>query len=593
MGQRRRDAVPRRQGPVDRRTSSRRRDERGCSAKTPQPGVPLKGGALTDKIFESELGAYLRLCESVDTPRSLCCYLLAKHGEWGQYVDLPPPTTVGDDFIVDYGVTEMMRKNPRLPLDVKRDIVALNAFMDSERLCRETNERFREYNDAGFNAIPAVDPELSDVLTRTRNSVASILGELTREKLERLEESFRFGPGATSDVSGRDVLLSKKMMPCNYGITPRLCHYWAGFGWHNEHPTLLNEVKVTTVPKNAKTDRTIGIEPHWNVYVQLGIGSLIRHQLLRSGLITRDQSINRRLASVAHKHGLATIDLSSASDTIASEVVLWLLPPKWFHLLHIARTDNARLPDGTALHLEKFSSMGNGFTWELETLIFYAISKSVCQSLSLPTDEVGTFGDDIIVPSRAMPLLVRTLEFFGFRVNSKKSFWQGDFYESCGHDYYRGMNIRPFYFKGEYHDFDSFVVRAANGLRRYAARLGFDIYCDKRVFRAYRYLLARSDVARKTGISEGYGDDGLIRNFDEALPLLARSRRGFEGFLGVVLRRHPKLSKRTVPLGALYAALRFGAVESMRSTEYIRGETHAPKLSRQLIPHWRDLGPWL
>jgi hypothetical protein len=47
---------------------------------------------------------------------------------------------------------------------------------------------------------------------------------------------------------------------------------------------LRNSSKVRVVPKNAKTDRTICIEPDLNIFVQLGIGAVIRERLKAYGL---------------------------------------------------------------------------------------------------------------------------------------------------------------------------------------------------------------------------------------------------------------------------------------------------------------------
>jgi len=53
------------------------------------------------------------------------------------------------------------------------------------------------------------------------------------------------------------------------------------------------------------------------------------------------------------------------------------------------------------------------------------------------------YGDDIIVPAQHAESVSETLEAFGFKVNSRKSFWTGLFRESCGKDYYKGIDVTP------------------------------------------------------------------------------------------------------------------------------------------------------
>lgn len=550
-----------------------------------RPSLPT-GDALNRKLFSIELGAFLLLCEDFNTPRSLACYLLAKAGEWQQYLDLPR-AYFDDDFPTNHGITEIMRKNPRLPLKVDRATAAIQTFLGSEEHCREVNNRFWSYPING----PYGPADMSNLVVMTKDIIRETLGRLTSARLMYAESRFRFGPGATTDVSGKKVLLSRKMMPIPYGITPRLVPFASGFLWPGASLKKHIYSKVTTVPKTVLTDRTIAIEPHLNIYVQLGIGALIRQRLERSGLQCSTQEHNRQAAMIAHKANLATIDLSSASDTVSAALVQTLLPSDWFELLYVARTDYSLLPGEVhPRELEKFSSMGNGFTWELETLIFWSLARAVARVKGVDEYSTLAFGDDIIIPSSCVELMMEALNHFGFKVNGKKSFWQGDFFESCGVDVFRGRDVRPCYFKGDYHDVETATIRIANALRRHAHRLGGRYCCDRRFLRAYRFVVRHGTVSRQTGIPEGFGDEGLIKNFDEARP--SRARRGWEGWRCKVLHRKPLQSRLTDPLGAYTAALCFGAYEHTRSTEYERGATAGPQLRTIPVMRWYDLGPW-
>jgi hypothetical protein len=129
--------------------------------------------------------------------------------------------------------------------------------------------------------------------------------------------------------------------------------------------------RIITVAKNYKTNRTIAVEPCMNMYVQKGIGGLMRRRLKRAGFDLNDQTRNQRLALIGSFSGtLATIDMSMASDTVSYELVRLLAPSDWFEALEQCRSPVGVLPDGTRIWYHKFSSMGNGYTFELETAIF-------------------------------------------------------------------------------------------------------------------------------------------------------------------------------------------------------------------------------
>lgn len=548
------------------------------------------GESLNTRVFKVEVGAFLRLCEGVNTPRSLACWLMAKHGEWNAYLQLSPPDPLSKDFRVDYLVTECMRKNPRIQTGINTREVAWNLFQEHEVKCRETNERLSNFKKNAITAPPLV----AEVIFYTQSIIAGILGPLDSSKLAFAEKHFRFGPGSTSSVSGKDVLLSKKMVSKSFDTTPRLATFWSSIlsGWiPPSQRKLRGYSKVVFVPKDATKDRTIAIEPHLNIYVQLGLGALIRRQLERSGLVTNDQNHNRRLAKLAILKGWATVDLTGASDCVSSELVSLLLPSDWVDLLACARTDFSEDPYTKAIFpLEKFSSMGNGFTWELETLIFYAMARATNRVLGVSDPVASAYGDDIIINAESVALLSSVLTFTGFALNRKKTFWRGVFYESCGADFHCGMDVRPFFFKGDYHDFHSAIVRMANAVRRHAHRLGNRTFCDNRLLPAWLYLTRQSRVASLTGISEGYGDDGLIRNWDEATPRRARDQ--WDGWRGLTLSTRPKDSRRTDPAGALLGALAWGARDRPRSVEFERGSVRRTQLSYQVFCTWYNLGPW-
>lgn len=540
--------------------------------------------SLAARVFKLERDVFLKMCEGVDTPRALACYMLARHDEWEQYLDLKRPDPEDIRFADDYLVTEAMRKNPSLPIPDMRRVNATLKWWEAEDKCRMTNSNIREY----LTGKKPFSPEVETLITKTQRIIADVLGPLTEAKLEFVHREMRFGPGATSSVHGRDVVLSRKMTS-TMDVTPGLYPHWWYLIPHHGTVTDINlkaYSEVVFVPKDARTDRPIAIEPTLNIYVQLGIGALIRRQLSLAGLNLDTQAdANRACAEQAYAKGLATIDLSSASDTVAYMLVLLLLPERWFALLDTARTEYSVIDD-KEVRLSKFSSMGNGFTFELETLIFWALARASGD------DNAVAFGDDIICRQDVAPKLIEALNLFGFSVNEKKTFVAGRFFESCGHDYLQGVNVRPIYFKGGYNDFESAVIRTCNKVRHYSHRRNHGLGCDIRFLPAWLKGYHFGNHAKHTGVPLHYGDDGLIRNFDEARP--GRLRHGHQGYAARVWSSAGIRSKRTIESGAYAAALRWGTPDGLESRmiEHTRGGHMPPALRTLPVFTWEEPGPW-
>lgn len=250
--------------------------------------------------------------------------------------------------------------------------------------------------------------------------------------------------------------------------TPLWSQNVIGVGMSTESPwRIVPGNAVFTVPKSSDIDRAAAKEPDLNMYLQKGIGNHIRDRLKLFGINLNDQSVNQRLAlegSISQE--LATVDLSSASDSVTWKLIEQLLPWKWFDVMSDLRSPRGKLPDGTVIEWEMFSSMGNGFTFELESLVFYAITRAVCYH-TRTSGQISVYGDDIIVPVRAAYTLRRVLGWCGFKVNSSKSYWTSPFRESCGKHYYNGLDVTPFYARKPISDVQR-LIWFANRLRKWA-----------------------------------------------------------------------------------------------------------------------------
>jgi hypothetical protein len=143
---------------------------------------------------------------------------------------------------------------------------------------------------------------------------------------------------------------------------------------------------------------------------------------------------------------IATIDLRGASDHISSELVDWFLPSDWLVVLETLRSAEYKIGrHGTWSQYEKFSAMGNGFTFPLESLLFYCVTKACVRYCGSAVSDIRVFGDDITVPWDAALLTIEALAFLGFQTNRDKTHIVGYFRESCGADYVNGVDVRPVY----------------------------------------------------------------------------------------------------------------------------------------------------
>lgn len=496
------------------------------------------------------------------------------------------PTEYGnaDEFARDYLCVELMSKFPYWDLGIDRAGVALEKFSSAERECSAANRRLI---DLGANSLITVTTER--LIMRARRKVQNLLGDYSL--FEHLT-SMGFGPGATTSKrrTFRDIYykLGDGSPECSFNLLPFLFYFRSEFPRWEFEVKVAKGSKVVTVPKNAKTDRLIGVEPDLNIIVQLGLGKMIRRRLRNVGILAgRDpQQANQEMAREGSITGaLATVDLSSASDTISKELVRFLLPDDWLKALEQCRTPTAILK-GKSIPLEKFSAMGNGNTFELETLIFWSICSAILETHRDWDQRVLVFGDDIIIDARAVSLLQQVFQEVGFRVNPKKTFWEGPFRESCGKHYFHGADVTPFYIKKRLTTSGDWCWMA-NTIRRYS-RLAYGL--DSRWHRPYQKAVSHVPPSLRMKIPEGYGDGGIVSDFDEAVP--DRAPHWVEGW-----------TYRTMTPVSRYKGVR-GTARLMKSLFLLERcgvdifsdvpvEPRGFKVVKNIATHWPSYGPWL
>ena len=423
-----------------------------------------------------------------------------------------------DEFIIDYWAVESFSKFPAVVAGIDRKAEAIRRFQVAEELTRISNERTVEYLSR-----PRPDLLRRSVI-KARAKLHSLLSGITRDEIL---VSSRWGPGATSELSRRASSTSHKWQFASH-ITCGALPWFLALSKYGNVPsprvTIVNGNKVTTVPKNAKTDRVIAMEPTWNGFFQLGLGACLRRRARRVGLLYPDSQLkNAEMARRGSVTGeLATIDLASASDSISLALCELLLPPDLYSYVIELRSPYGQV-DGKTIYYEKVSSMGNGFTFELETLIFWSLAQAVIDVLGLERSDVTVYGDDIIVPVRAYALLTELLTDLGFSVNQKKSFHSGLFRESCGGHFFSGVDVTPPYFRRRL-DSIPWIIRGANSLRR---RWYSHDYLHVRLLPVWKEL--RSKVPRFLWGLPSESDGHVHCSFDESTPTWDRRSSTWTG----------------------------------------------------------------
>jgi hypothetical protein len=294
-----------------------------------------------------------------------------------------------------------------------------------------------------------------------------------------------------------------------------------------------NHAKLTFVPKNVKTARSICMEPNGTMYVQQHFADvfvqLIENNRLHRFVTIHDQTPNQHLSEYGSWSGnVDTIDLSAASDSLSLELVKGIFPRHMLYAQLATRTGTAMLPDGSVRKLKKFAPMGSALCFPTQSIVFSAavllayvsfaygvdpfegsISSELVAStyrriayMGVLADHPRTkrfepfrvYGDDIVCDSRITGRVLSILAALGFSVNSEKSFMGSQaFRESCGKFHWNGHDVTPLRFSVKFREKEM----SASCLASY-----IDV-CNRtlhhRYFELRRYLIRRIIYGRVSG----------------------------------------------------------------------------------------------
>ena len=399
------------------------------------------------------------LFEALDCPRSLTAYMLCKYGEFDQVARLranPSHYVAAAHYYKAAQASDFLRKWPDLPVKVDRAALTEEAWRKSEAECGDLNWRFTYDFTQGS-------------VSNSSELLVDIAAEFIRDTLGPIPRDLtpRFGPGATvSDPARRTTVLDKVSSTVTFTAEAAVFFtLWENTAWGRAHlrrdgyyrkETPFRAVEGNcyfTVPKTATIDRACAKGPSLNLGYQLAVGQEMRARLKRNLALDlgQRQAHHANLARIGSvTGGYATIDSERASDTMAYKLVerLFCYSPLWFELIRSLREPKT-LINGEWVELEKFSAMGNGFTFELETLVFLSLAYAVAwgavghdKAMKLVRQgHICAYGDDLIVPSKLGRRLIDLMKFCGFTPNLQKSYLNGEFRESCGGDYFKGFCV--------------------------------------------------------------------------------------------------------------------------------------------------------
>lgn len=381
------------------------------------------------------------------------------------------------------------RSRDRLLVRMRKRARFVNKGLEPEAVYKflMTNFVKRDFRHSLTNDVRI---EASWFITRMLENYTTKIAEFNIQQtlyLPRVFDNWRFGPRTSFGCVGKHPAEKiEEPMGCTDLSEPYVKRLRASNTYFSAKDRLSKDgglrlvlgSKLSTVPKNEDTMRTIAIEPSGSMCMQLAAGKYLEEALSNVGLnIKTQQPLNKAYARLgSFDRSLATLDLSSASDHISPDLVRALFPKPWYELLMQLRSQAIRA-NGEFVGLNMMSTMGNGFTFPLMTIIIvslvYANRRISHSGPSLFVDwkDTAVYGDDIIVPTKEFPSVVNVLERAGFVVNIDKSFSTGSFRESCGGDYDGGVDITPFYIESLSTDAEVYV--AINKMTMWGSSRGF------------------------------------------------------------------------------------------------------------------------
>lgn len=505
--------------------------------------------------------------------------------------------------------TELKRVVDQFPTGLQR--LALESVLDPKKMrylrqlllfCyKAETQHDNQTTVASFNKFVEVNREVGEY----SNGLAKawpVLFDLARKHVQSVLYGVRWeriipchGPGAVTTSKSRWTRWYSTI-ECLYPYSDYMALYFnqdhngefTDSGVYDGHI----EAKLIAVPKDSRGPRLICVHPAEAMWVQQGIRREIEHAIMsyrtakgpwpHGHVFFDDQTVNGTIARLSSRsRHYATIDMKDASDRISETLVQMLIGSKYKYL-GCCRAQRYYIPASPGFarvegDVSAYAPMGNATVFPVQTLVFWAIC---CASLQYhgahQPGAVFVFGDDIIVPSKYVELVIDDLQSFGLRVNKEKSFWRGAFRESCGVEALNGFDVTPVRWKTT---LDAEQLEDMLALSDIAMRLRLAGY-DEAAITAYdvlRYRL-RSATGQRLFLTNNK-DHGGIAEYSEIYSLVYRRAFRHRRFQILVTPVHRIEYKDLVVDNGRWNAV----LESLCSLERsARGEVPDRSVSRRL-----------
>lgn len=440
---------------------------------------------------------------------------------------------------------------PNEAVDVIRDIVqwtrlSQKAELDDPTLEEDCWVKFWENQERLANVWNTDDPIRQDYLSRMKE----IISRYFVSDREFILQRGKHGSGAVADPDiHRNVAMKQDAVAyydewLNYlalhnpGVKPTEC----GLGYYtNEYGTLIADrsAKPSTVPKNLDKRRGIALQSCSRMWFQQAtLDTFYRvswsKPYVQKHLAIFNRDVNREAARQGSIYNnIATLDLSSASDSVSVRLVKKVFGPNVRRALLCARADHFT---SDTRKFETYATMGDASTFPVETIVFGACIKLALDlaveyyreawvKVPFNPELWFVFGDDIIVPNdyQVLSRLHDILDRLGFIVNKDKSFYHGPYRESCGIEAYLGESIEPFYARLKLWKAERYgsLVGAANEvyLRGYKCLRQYLLIELAKICKGYKYIPWTERAEDGSSVFTPYIDLGrlVVRQAQESI----------------------------------------------------------------------------
>jgi hypothetical protein len=331
----------------------------------------------------------------------------------------------------------------------------------SEEKVRVAKENFLR-NEEDLKRIGG-NPEVLAFANELRKDFERYWSSIAAPHAHEILKEFRPRRTNGTFVGCDDLYFLSRVSTRASGVYPSDCESYKGFykpyegiGRYEQKKVVESDYsELLLVPKDSRGPRTICREHLKRVETQMSYFDYMTDRLtaITEGAINfKDQLVNRKIAEESSVSKMySTLDLKDASDRVSIKIIKKIFENapglRWF--FHGSRRATNVLIDDEFHPLNKVAGMGSGLTFPTMSLL---ISLAICHEVQrsyphLKYEEIRkrvfVYGDDICVPTHWVKAACRSLAKVGLEVNMSKSFAKGFFRESCGADFYFGVDVTP------------------------------------------------------------------------------------------------------------------------------------------------------